>query len=114
VATLDDKLESPQAVDTDPCGAVTAAPVTPESAEWYESVRNHRYGVYAPVAAGVMDAGRWRGADVLEIGVGVGSDSPRLCRGRRAHAAARSVGGASAPHHSAIWRFTACRPRRGG
>jgi len=74
VAALEDKLEARKQWDTDPCGAVTAAPVTPETAEWYESVRSHRYGVYAPWLPEVMDAGHWRGADVLEIGVGLGSD----------------------------------------
>ena len=74
MAALEDKLEARKQWDTDPCGAVTAAPVTPETAEWYESVRSHRYGVYAPWLPEVMDAGHWRGADVLEIGVGLGSD----------------------------------------
>ena len=39
MTAMDDKVEARKQWDTDPCGAVTAAPVTPESAEWYESVR---------------------------------------------------------------------------
>jgi SAM-dependent methyltransferase len=87
LTVLDDKLEARKQWDTDPCGAVTAAPVAPESPEWYESVRTHRYDVYAPWLPGVIDAARWRGADVLEIGVGLGSDHLSLARaGARMHA----------------------------
>jgi SAM-dependent methyltransferase len=85
--TFDDKLEVRKQWDTDPCGAVTAAPVTPESAEWYASVRRHRYENYAPWLLRLIDARRWRGADVLEIGVGLGSDHLTLAEaGARMHA----------------------------
>lgn len=87
MTVLDDKVEARKQWDTDPCGAVTAAPVAPESAAWYESVRGHRYGAYAPWLPAVMDAGRWRGADVLEIGVGLGSDHLSFAAaGARMHA----------------------------
>ena len=74
MTAFDDKLEARKQWDTDPCGAVTAAPLTPETAEWYESVRRFRYDVYAPWLPAVIDAERWAGKDVLEIGVGLGSD----------------------------------------
>jgi SAM-dependent methyltransferase len=87
VTALDDKLEAQKQWDTDPCGAVTAATVAPESGEWYASVRSHRYGEYAPWMPAVIDAGRWRGTDVLEIGVGLGSDHLSFAEaGARMHA----------------------------
>jgi len=87
VMTLDDKVEARKQWDTDPCGAVTAAPVTPESPQWYESVRRHRYEVYAPWLPAVIAAPRWRGADALEIGVGLGSDHLSLAEaGAHMHA----------------------------
>ncbi len=84
---MDDKSESRKQWDTDPCGAVTAAPVQPESAEWYASVRQHRYEVYAPWMPRAMQFAAWRGRDVLEIGVGLGSDHLSFAEaGARMHA----------------------------
>jgi len=84
---VDDKEEARKQWDTDPCGAVTAAPVAPESVEWYESIRRHRYDVYAPWLPAAIDAQRWGGADVLEVGVGLGTDHLSLAEaGARMHA----------------------------
>ena len=66
MTAFDDKLEARKQWDTDPCGAVTAAPLTPETPEWYESVRRFRYDVYAPWLPLVIGAERWAGKDVLE------------------------------------------------
>lgn len=71
---LNDKEESRKQWNTDPCGAETAQQVTPESAEWYASVRRHRYEKYAPWMPAVLGFDDWRGAEVLEIGTGLGSD----------------------------------------
>jgi SAM-dependent methyltransferase len=87
VMALDDKVEIRKQWDTDPCGAETAAALVPESLGWYDSVRRHRYEVYAPWLPATMDAARWRGADVLEIGVGLGSDHLTYAEsGARMHA----------------------------
>ena len=87
MAVLDDKSEARKQWDTDPCGASTAAAVVAESAQWYASVREHRYHEYAPWLPALIDASRWCGADVLEIGVGLGSDHLTLARaGARMHA----------------------------
>lgn len=84
---LDDKAEARRQWDTDPCGAVTAASVTPESAEWYASVVRHRYEDYAPWMPGAVRFDSWAGRDVLEIGVGLGSDHLQFARGgARMHA----------------------------
>ena len=87
MATLDDKLEARKQWDADPCGAETAAPVTPESEQWYASVRDHRYNVYAPWLPEILCPAHWSGADVLEIGVGLGSDHLSFAQtGARMHA----------------------------
>lgn len=69
-----DKLETQKQWDTDPCGAETAAGVQPGSLEFYRAVRSHRYSSYAPWMPTAMRWEEWRGKDVLEIGVGLGSD----------------------------------------
>lgn len=84
---LDDKLEVRKQWDRDPCGAVTAGAVAAESPEWYASVRQHRYQVYAPWLPGLIGAREWQGTDVLEIGVGLGSDHLSFAEaGARMHA----------------------------
>lgn len=71
---VDDKAEIQKQWDRDPCGAVTADAIEVESPAWYESVRRHRYEAYAPWMPEVMRFEEWKGRDVLEIGVGLGSD----------------------------------------
>lgn len=84
---VDDKLETRKQWDTDPCGAVTAAAVPPESPEWYASVRHHRYAQYAPWMLTAIPFGAWKDRDVLEIGVGLGSDHLSFAlAGARMHA----------------------------
>ncbi|HEY7889326.1 MAG TPA: class I SAM-dependent methyltransferase [Steroidobacteraceae bacterium] len=85
--TIDDKAEIQKQWDRDPCGAVTADNAEAESAAWYESVRRHRYEVYAPWMPGAMRFEDWKERDVLEIGVGLGSDHLSLAlAGSRMHA----------------------------
>ena len=87
MSALDDKDEARKQWDTDPCGAVTAASVSPESAEWYASVVRHRYQEYAPWMPTAVGFDKWANRDVLEIGVGLGSDHLQFARaGARMHA----------------------------
>src|SRR4029077_12354949 len=84
---MDDKSEAQLQWNTDPCGAVTAAAVKPESREWYASVRSHRYEQYAPWMLTVIPFTSARDRDVLEIGVGLGSDHVSFAlSGARMHA----------------------------
>jgi SAM-dependent methyltransferase len=69
-----DKLETQKQWDTDPCGAETGAGLQPGSPEFYRAVRKHRYESYAPWMPDAMQWQRWRDRDVLEVGVGLGSD----------------------------------------
>ena len=73
-----DKLEIQKQWDNDPCGAVTVQDQEPESLEFYQAIRLHRYKEYGPWFDRVMCFDDWRGKDVLEVGVGLGSDHFRF------------------------------------
>jgi len=103
------KARSPQQWDTDPCGAVTAAPVTPESAECMNRCATPLRRLRS-VAAGGDGYRRWGGADVLNR-CRVGSDHLGL-PSRRAHARA-DLSAEHLRHTQRHLAFTACRPRRG-
>lgn len=75
-----DKLEIQKQWDTDPCGAVTVQGREPESLAFYQAIREHRYSEYGPWFDSVMRFDDWRGKDVLEVGVGLGSDHFRFAR----------------------------------
>lgn len=76
-----DKIETQRQWDTDPCGAVTVQNEQPDSLEFYRAIRRHRYEVYAPWFDQVVAFDSWKGRDVLEVGVGLGSDHFRFARG---------------------------------
>ncbi|HEY1526156.1 MAG TPA: methyltransferase domain-containing protein [Candidatus Angelobacter sp.] len=69
-----DKIEAQKQWDTDPCGACTAQGVEPETLEFYREVRRYRYEDYGPWFHRVIGFDQVRDKEVLEIGVGVGSD----------------------------------------
>ncbi|MBD2015737.1 class I SAM-dependent methyltransferase [Microcoleus sp. FACHB-53] len=75
------KLEIQKQWDKDPCGASTATDKIPETLEFYQAVREHRYKVYAPWFDSVVHFEEWRDKDILEIGVGLGSDHFRFAQG---------------------------------
>lgn len=69
-----DKIEAQKQWDTDPCGACTAQGVEPETLEFYREVRRYRYEDYGPWFPAAIQFDQFRDKDILEIGVGVGSD----------------------------------------
>ena len=73
-----DKRESQKQWDTDPCGAHTVEGFVSESLEFYRAVRDYRYNVYGPWFDSMVRFDDVHGKDVLEIGVGLGSDHMRL------------------------------------
>jgi ubiquinone/menaquinone biosynthesis C-methylase UbiE len=76
-----DKLETQKQWDADPCGAVTVQDHRPGTLEFYRAIRRHRYEVYGPWFDRVVGFDSWRDLDVLEVGVGLGSDHYRFARG---------------------------------
>ena len=73
-----DKLEVQKQWDTDPCAANTVQDQVPESLEYYRAIRYHRYNEYGPWFDDVVKFEQWKDKDVLEIGVGLGSDHYRF------------------------------------
>jgi 2-polyprenyl-3-methyl-5-hydroxy-6-metoxy-1,4-benzoquinol methylase len=73
-----DKIETQRQWDEDPCGANTVKDERPGSLGFYRAARIHRYQVYAPWFDDIVRFDEWAGKDVLEIGVGLGSDHFRF------------------------------------
>lgn len=77
--TMDqEKLEIQKQWDNDPCGSETVQDREPESLEFYRAIRKHRYEEYAPWFDEVVGFQDWHDKDILEIGVGLGSDHYRF------------------------------------
>lgn len=70
--------------EADPCGA-KLADAEPGTAEFYAEVERRRYEL-EPFIPAFAEFDRWSGKDVLEIGVGLGTDFTRFVRaGANAH-----------------------------
>jgi ubiquinone/menaquinone biosynthesis C-methylase UbiE len=69
-----DKLEAQKQWDTDPCAAETVRDVERGTLEFYRRIRKHRYEQYGPWFPSVMRFDDFKNKDILEIGVGLGSD----------------------------------------
>jgi SAM-dependent methyltransferase len=65
--------------DTDPCGAHAVAD-EPGSLDFYRGARRQRYEVEGPWFDRVVRFEEWAGREVLEIGVGLGSDHFRFAQ----------------------------------
>ena len=70
----DAKLEVQKQWDGNPCGASTVQDLDTDSLEFYRAIRQFRYHDYAPWADKVINFDRFCNNDILEIGVGLGSD----------------------------------------
>ena len=75
-----DKREVQKQWDNNPCGADTVQGYARESLEYYRAVRDYRYRQYAPWMDEVINFSQWQGKDLLEIGVGMGSDHFRFAK----------------------------------
>ena len=75
------RIEAQKQWEANPCGASTVKGQTAETLEWFREARRVRYDEYSPwlrQATGMVEI---RGKDVLEIGVGLGSDHFTLASG---------------------------------
>ena len=75
------RIEAQKQWEANPCGASTVKGKTAETLEWFREARRVRYDEYSPwlrQATGMVEI---RGKDVLEIGVGLGSDHFTLASG---------------------------------
>jgi ubiquinone/menaquinone biosynthesis C-methylase UbiE len=71
--------------EAEPCGTTTAR-ADPGTKEFFDQVEAHRYRVESFIPA-FAEFGRWQGKDVLEVGVGLGTDFVNFVR-----AGARATG----------------------
>jgi ubiquinone/menaquinone biosynthesis C-methylase UbiE len=65
----------------DPCGAVHGRAHELGTREFFDEVERHRYQEYAPWMPRLMEFEKFRGARLLEIGCGMGSDLLQFARG---------------------------------
>ena len=75
------RREAQKQWEANPCGASTVRGVAPETLDWFREARRVRYDEYAPWLRATTGIGEIRGEDVLEIGVGLGSDHFTLASG---------------------------------
>lgn len=65
----------------DPCGAEYERELELGTRKFFDSVERHRYTQYAPWMPRVMGFDQFRGARLLEIGCGMGTDLLQFARG---------------------------------
>jgi ubiquinone/menaquinone biosynthesis C-methylase UbiE len=75
-----DKREIQKQWDGDPCGAATVLSEPPESIGFYRAIRDFRYRVHGPWFDSIVRFDESRNQDILEIGVGLGSDHLRFAK----------------------------------
>jgi SAM-dependent methyltransferase len=77
----EEKIRAREQWGQDPCGAVHGQEHELGTREFFESVEKHRYTQYAPWMPRVMGFDKFRGARLLEIGCGMGTDLLQFARG---------------------------------
>ena len=65
----------------DPCGAEYVRDHELGTREFFDAVERHRYTEYAPWMPALMEFEKFQGADLLEIGCGMGTDLLQFARG---------------------------------
>jgi glycosyltransferase involved in cell wall biosynthesis/ubiquinone/menaquinone biosynthesis C-methylase UbiE len=66
--------------NNNPVGSETARRAQPHSLEWFLEVERYRYGTYAPWMPKVMEFAGHKGAHVLEVGGGMGTDLAQFAK----------------------------------
>ncbi len=66
--------------NNNPVGSETARAAQPHTMEWFQEVERYRYEVYAPWMPRVMEFAEHAGAQVLEVGGGMGTDLAQFAR----------------------------------
>lgn len=69
-----DKLETQKQWNTDPCGAITVKGFDVGTLEYFREARRFRFHEYAPWLKKTVNFESYKDLNVLEIGVGLGSD----------------------------------------
>ena len=77
----EEKVRARKQWGQDPCGAEYVREHELGTREFFERVERHRYEQYAPWMPRVMEFDKFRGARLLEIGCGMGTDLLQFARG---------------------------------
>jgi SAM-dependent methyltransferase len=77
----EEKLRAREQWSQDPCGAEYDREHELGTREFFDSIEQHRYLQYAPWMRRVMGFDKYRGARLLEIGCGMGTDLLQFARG---------------------------------
>lgn len=76
-----EKLRAREQWSNDPCGAEYDREHELGTREFFDEVERYRYSEYAPWMPGLMGFAEFRGARLLEIGCGMGTDLLQFARG---------------------------------
>ena len=77
----EEKVRAREQWGQDPCGAEYERQHELGTREFFDAVEKHRYSQYAPWMPRVMEFDQFRGARLLEIGCGMGTDLLQFARG---------------------------------
>jgi ubiquinone/menaquinone biosynthesis C-methylase UbiE len=77
----EEKVRAREQWSQDPCGAEFDREHQLGTREFFDSIERHRYTEYAPWMPRVMGFDKFRGARLLEIGCGMGTDLLQFARG---------------------------------
>ncbi len=77
----EEKVRAREQWSQDPCGAEFDREHELGTREFFDSIERHRYTEYAPWMPRVMGFDKFRGARLLEIGCGMGTDLLQFARG---------------------------------
>ncbi len=75
-----EKLRAREQWGKDPCGAIHGRKHELDTREFFDAVEHHRYQEYAPWMPEVMGFDEFAGAQLLEIGCGMGTDLLQFAR----------------------------------
>ena len=78
---VEEKLRAREQWGQDPCGAEYDREHELGTREFFEEVERYRYQEYAPWMPRLMEFEKFRGARLLEVGCGMGSDLLQFARG---------------------------------
>lgn len=78
---VEEKLRAREQWKDDPCGAVYGSEQEFGTREFFDEVERHRYEEYAPWMREVMGFDKFAGAQLVEIGCGMGTDLLQFARG---------------------------------
>ena len=78
---VEEKLRAREQWSADPCGAVYDREHELGSREFFDEVERYRYQEYAPWMPRLMEFDQFRGARLLEVGCGMGTDLLQFARG---------------------------------